>query len=241
MPINAAEVIWDDDQDALLDPGEIEWDDEVPLEARVVWDDEETTWDAPPDWKPQEGAPSPVQESEPVPPPNVIPFQPDAALDPAAMGGMDPEPILQEPEPPARPFDPEGAGYDYETANQLKDFLYDPESKHWSSRDPRTGMLLKGRQHKTWDLLEKGEAEAGMKIYQGPDGRYYSKPDPGIEPQDDFAAINKELMDLTRPVKVKALTEDGQQLEIEESAEAALKEIDGRREVYTQLMQCLSE
>jgi len=46
---------------------------------------------------------------------------------------------------------------------------------HSSSRDPRTGMLLKGRKHKTYHLTQKGEEEAGMEIYKK-NGRYYSRP-----------------------------------------------------------------
>lgn len=70
-------------------------------------------------------------------------------------------------------FDPEGEGYDMETA--IKAGMTPTENGHWQSRDPETGMLLKGRKHKTWDLLEKGEEEAGYEIYKGDDGRYYSR------------------------------------------------------------------
>jgi hypothetical protein len=72
------------------------------------------------------------------------------------------------------PFDPEGSGYDYRTA--VASGIGPDETGHWSSRDPKTGVLLKGRQHETWDLLEEGEREAGYEIYQGDDGRYYSRP-----------------------------------------------------------------
>ena len=54
----------------------------------------------------------------------------------------------------------------------------DPKTGHWQSRVPagdQEGLLLKGRKHKTWDLLEKGEREAGYEIYKKPDGRYYSR------------------------------------------------------------------
>jgi len=101
-------------------------------------------------------------------------------------------------------FDPEGSGYDEETANELRklhpftlpkpleyqgNYVIQPGAfeawvwhpdindyvKHSSSRDPRTGMLLKGRKHKTWDLLVKGETEAGYRILFK-NGRYYSEP-----------------------------------------------------------------
>ena len=71
-------------------------------------------------------------------------------------------------------FDPEGEGYDYKSAKE-EGLGPDEKTKHWPSRAPKSGKLLKGRKHKTWNLLEKGEAEAGMEIYKK-DGRYYSRP-----------------------------------------------------------------
>jgi predicted RNA methylase len=80
-------------------------------------------------------------------------------------------------EPGAEPvkltFDPEGEGYDYATAEK---YGLQPEKGHWPSREPRTGLLLKGRGHETWDKTVKGEQDAGYEIYKGPDGRYYSRP-----------------------------------------------------------------
>ena len=71
-------------------------------------------------------------------------------------------------------FDPEGRGYDYESASK-SGIIRDEKTKHWQSRDPFTGLLLKGRKHKTWGLLEEGEEKAGYKI-QKVNGRYYSFP-----------------------------------------------------------------
>ena len=74
-------------------------------------------------------------------------------------------------------FDPEGTGYDMESA-VAAGLKPHPESKHWQSRiasGPKEGLLLKGRKHKTWDLLVKGEEEAGYEIYKGEGGRYYSR------------------------------------------------------------------
>ena len=71
-------------------------------------------------------------------------------------------------------FDSEGSGYDY-TAAKACDLKPD-ETGHWPSRCPHTGQQLKGRKHKTWDLLEKGEKKADMEIFKGPDGKYHSKP-----------------------------------------------------------------
>ena len=75
------------------------------------------------------------------------------------------------------PFNPEGAGYDYETARKygMKPTMQPDGKMHWDSRAPRTGQLLKGRKHKTWNLLEQGEKKAGYEIYKRPDGRYYSR------------------------------------------------------------------
>ena len=70
-------------------------------------------------------------------------------------------------------FDPEGGGYDYETA-KLHGIKPDADG-HWQSRSPVTGQMLKGRKHKTWHLSEEGEANAGYTIYKDPEsGRYFS-------------------------------------------------------------------
>jgi hypothetical protein len=69
-------------------------------------------------------------------------------------------------------FDPEGTGYDYEGAKKagLKKVR-----GHYESRDPKTGMLMKGRRHPTWHKTVKAEHDMGMDIYKGKDGRYYSR------------------------------------------------------------------
>lgn len=73
-------------------------------------------------------------------------------------------------------FDPEGSGYDYKTAREAG--LKPGKNKHWPSRDPRTGLILKGRNHPTFWKTIKGEKEAGYFIFRGPNGRYYSLPNP---------------------------------------------------------------
>jgi hypothetical protein len=70
-------------------------------------------------------------------------------------------------------FDPEGSGYDYESAKK-HGVKMDPVSKHWQSREPKTGLLLKGRGHKTWHKTVAGEKKAGYEIYKK-NGRYYSR------------------------------------------------------------------
>ena len=70
-------------------------------------------------------------------------------------------------------FDPEGSGYDYDSAKKYG-MTRDEKTKHWQSREPKTGLLLKGRGHKTWHKTVTGEEKAGYEIYKK-DGRYYSK------------------------------------------------------------------
>lgn len=71
------------------------------------------------------------------------------------------------------PFNPEGSGYDYETAQK---FGIRPDSTgHWPSRVPQTGQLLKGRKHKTFNLTLQEEQRMGYKVFKGVDGKYYSK------------------------------------------------------------------
>ncbi len=104
-------------------------------------------------------------------------------------------------------FDPEGSGYDIQTAQKFIDqysltmpkpskyegdylrndgayqaWVWHPElndyKKHSASLDPTTGMVLKGRQSSTWDMTEETEKNMGSMIVQGEDGRYYAVPQP---------------------------------------------------------------
>lgn len=84
----------------------------------------------------------------------------------------------------AQIFDPEGSGYDYMTAKQYG--ITPDETGHWPSREPTTGMLLKGRGHETWNKTLAGEEAAGHEVYeQG--GRYFSRPK-----SDGYAAWQEE-------------------------------------------------
>lgn len=74
--------------------------------------------------------------------------------------------------PQQQTFDPEGTGYDYATARAAG--ISPDETGHWGSRDPRTGMLLKGRRHKTFWMTEEAEKKGGYEIYKE-NGRYYSR------------------------------------------------------------------
>jgi len=71
------------------------------------------------------------------------------------------------------PFEPEGTGYDYETATRYG--IKPDETGHWPSREPTTGQILKGQKHETYHKTIKGEEEAGYEIYKGKDGSYYSR------------------------------------------------------------------
>ena len=70
-------------------------------------------------------------------------------------------------------FNPEGSGYDYETAESAGMKRIDG---HMGSLDPRTGMVLKGRKHPTWEKTAETEKELGNKIIKR-NGRYYSVPE----------------------------------------------------------------
>ena len=87
-------------------------------------------------------------------------------------------------------FDPEGEGYDYPTAKASGG---KPDSiGHWGSLDPRTGMVLKGRGHSTWDLTVKKETELGNKIIKKADGRYYSIPDTTVKKYKEGGRVKPE-------------------------------------------------
>ena len=71
-------------------------------------------------------------------------------------------------------FNPEGSGYDYESA---KKHGIKPETikgkKKWQSRVPETGLLLKGKKHETWWKTERNAKAKGYLIKKKGD-RYYS-------------------------------------------------------------------
>jgi len=69
-------------------------------------------------------------------------------------------------------FDPEGTGYDIESARRHG--LRPDKTGHWPSRDPRTGLILKGRKHRTFHKTTKADKELGYRMIKRVDGRYYS-------------------------------------------------------------------
>jgi len=75
-------------------------------------------------------------------------------------------------------FDPEGEDYDYETAKAagLKPSEEEGENKgHWPSRDPRTGVLLKGRKHPTFQMAVDEDEKMGYRLTKRKDGRYVTE------------------------------------------------------------------
>jgi len=74
---------------------------------------------------------------------------------------------------PDMAFNSEGPDYDYKAARRAG--LKPDSTGHWPSRDPKSGLLLKGRQHPTfWKTVEE-EKVLGNEIYKAQDGRYYSR------------------------------------------------------------------
>ena len=70
-------------------------------------------------------------------------------------------------------FDPESSGYDMQTA--LAAGLERNEAGHMGSLDPRTGMVLKGRQHESWNPMVQTEMSLGNTVEYNPnEGRYFS-------------------------------------------------------------------
>jgi len=69
-------------------------------------------------------------------------------------------------------FDPEGSGFDHETAR--REGLGPDASGHFPSRVPRTGQLLKGRNHPTFQKTLDAEKRLGFTVRKGKGGRFFS-------------------------------------------------------------------
>jgi hypothetical protein len=69
------------------------------------------------------------------------------------------------------PFDPEGDDYDYVSARNHG--IGPDKTGHWPSRVPTTGLILKGRKHKTFHLTIKADTKAGYSLVKL-GNRYYS-------------------------------------------------------------------
>jgi hypothetical protein len=89
---------------------------------------------------------------------------------------------MSDPRPGA--FDPEGDGYDYRTAKAAG--IKEGPDGHWPSREPKSGRLLKGRKHKTFEKGVKADKALGYDLEKRADGRYYTikkkKPGTGNHP-----------------------------------------------------------
>ena len=73
-------------------------------------------------------------------------------------------------------FNPESSGYDMQTA-LAAGLERDEETGHMGSLDPRTGMVLKGRLHESWNPMAQTEMSLGNTVEYDPDeGRYFSVP-----------------------------------------------------------------
>jgi hypothetical protein len=68
-------------------------------------------------------------------------------------------------------FDPEGENYDYNSA--INAGLRPDEYGHWPSRDPSSGLILKGMKHKTIRLSREEDEKLGYKWIKR-NNRYYS-------------------------------------------------------------------
>ena len=141
-----------------------------------------------------------------------------------------------------KPFDADSGGYDNATADKyIKEFpltipkpdkyqgdyveqkdsyqawVWHPEEKdykkHSGSLDPQTGMILKGRNHPTWHLMEEEEKRRGNKIVKKADGRYYS-----VDPRKE--ETQPEMLD---PEEAFWQSESGREMKAEE--ELANKEV----------------
>jgi hypothetical protein len=73
-------------------------------------------------------------------------------------------------------FNPEGTDYDY--AGAAAAGITPDATGHWATRDPNTGLILKGTGHETFGKTIAGEDAAGYEIIKRGD-RYYSSPKGG--------------------------------------------------------------
>jgi len=110
------------------------------------------------------------------------------------------------------PFNPEGTGYDMQSAKSVgMEATIDPEDglPHYGSVIETTKeqqkqfglpeesyMLLKGKQHETWDKAVQGEADRGFRIKKFGD-RYFSVPaEINTEGKDVNIPQNKEVLNV---------------------------------------------
>lgn len=79
--------------------------------------------------------------------------------------------------------------YDYNTAEEVGG-MYDEKSKHWASRDPRTGMILKNPKHPTFAQAIKEDQSSGYAPFIDiSTGRYFT-----LRPEEYSIAPNKHTL-----------------------------------------------
>lgn len=79
--------------------------------------------------------------------------------------------------------------YDYNTAEEAGG-MYDEKSKHWASRDPRTGMILKNPKHPTFALAIREDQSSGYTPFiDTSTGRYFT-----LKPEEYATAPNKATL-----------------------------------------------
>ena len=73
-------------------------------------------------------------------------------------------------------FDPEGSGYWEPLAGYMG--MRPPPGQHWGSREPQTGLIMKGQQHETIDLAKQEDEQKGYQWLKSttPMGYYHSVP-----------------------------------------------------------------
>tara|TARA_R110002167_G_scaffold52586_5_gene151672 strand:- start:6464 stop:9292 length:2829 start_codon:yes stop_codon:yes gene_type:complete len=96
-------------------------------------------------------------------------------------------------------FDPNSKDYDDATAADAG--LERDETGHMGSLDPRTGMVLKGRLHPTWDKMYWAEKDLGNTVVKATDGRYYSRGGGKLEPGDQVVDVPKKVPTVPKSAK----------------------------------------
>ena len=119
-------------------------------------------------------------------------------------------------------FNPEGTGYDMETANEAE---LERKEGHLPSLDPRTGMVLKARNHPTWDLMIKEETKLGNRIIKR-GSRYFSVPE-----AEKVKKVVAEAKVKTKAGKVRVIAPDGREgyipeAQLEEAKAAGYKVVE---------------
>lgn len=76
--------------------------------------------------------------------------------------------------------------YDYATAEKVGG-MYGLNSKHWASRDPKTGMMLKNPKHPTFNMATREDQSSGYTPFiDSSTGRYFT-----LRPEEYATAPNK--------------------------------------------------